>query len=245
MEDVIIVRAPSERTQDVVDSSISVEEAEIDALLTEAEMRLREKAVASSKGLRNRNTTLSKLDPHISTQPYIKTSTDGTVTITEHARKASDSAGKREKRTTLPLLRVDDPVEVKKALKEKRDKTAGPNWYNLPKPAILTSEAKRDLQMIKLRGVLDPHKHFKGSDSKPGELPKYFQMGTIVEGPTEFYSARINRKDRKKSIVEDLLASRESKSRFKKKYDEIQAKKRSGKKEWYKKLREKRKGGRK
>jgi len=70
-------------------------------------------------------------------------------------------------------------------------------------------------------------------------------MGTIIEGPTEFYSARINKKDRKKSMVDEILASRESKSRFKKKYDEIQARKKSGKKEWYKKMKEKRKGGRK
>lgn len=32
------------------------------------------------------------------------------------------------------------------------------------------------------------------------------QVGTVVEGPGEFYSARIPRKQRKRTIVEELLA---------------------------------------
>lgn len=104
----------------------------------------------------------------------------------------------------------------------------------------MTPQIKREIQMIKLRNVLDPHKHFKKDDSR--ELPKYFQMGTIVEGSTEFHSARINRKDRKKSFVDEIMSSKDNRARFTKKYNEIQVAKRSGKKGFYNKMKAKRRG---
>jgi hypothetical protein len=32
------------------------------------------------------------------------------------------------------------------------------------------------------------------------------QVGTVIEGPGEYYSSRIPKKDRKKTLVEELLA---------------------------------------
>lgn len=65
-------------------------------------------------------------------------------------------------------------------------------------------------------------------------------MGTIIEGPTEFFSARLSNKDRKRTLVEDVLASENASGRFKAKYGEIQASKTSGKKQFYKNLKAKR-----
>lgn len=48
----------------------------------------------------------------------------------------------------------------------------------------LTPELKRELQMIRMRGALDPKRFYRTSDMKK-ELPKYFQRGTIVEGTGE------------------------------------------------------------
>jgi Fcf2 pre-rRNA processing len=59
-------------------------------------------------------------------------------------------------------------------------------------------------------------------------------MGTIVESPTEFFSARIKKKDRKETIVQELLADQKSRDYFKRKYNEIQDKAGSGGKKWYK-----------
>lgn len=42
MTDTIIVRAPGQSLADTMDPSVSIEDAEIDALLTEAETRMRE-----------------------------------------------------------------------------------------------------------------------------------------------------------------------------------------------------------
>jgi hypothetical protein len=124
-------------------------------------------------------------------------------------------------------------------LKEKKA-TAGSDWYNLPR-TDLTPQLKQDLQLLKMRGVLDPHRHFKKENSKSG-VPAFSQVGTVVEGPTEYYNGRINNKDRKKTFVEEVLAQEEETGRFKRKYNEIQTVKTSGKKGFYKALKAKRTG---
>lgn len=102
----------------------------------------------------------------------------------------------------------------------------------------LTPELKRDLQLIKMRGVLDPHRHYKKDNSA---FPEYSQVGTIIEGNADYFSSRLSNKERKRTIAEEVMADGSSRKRFKNKYEEIQIKKRSGKKEFYKKLKQQRK----
>jgi hypothetical protein len=66
-------------------------------------------------------------------------------------------------------------------------------------------------------------------------------MGTIVESPTEFFSARIKKKDRKETIVEELLADQKTRDYFKRRYNEIQDKSASGGKKWYRQQQERKK----
>lgn len=124
-------------------------------------------------------------------------------------------------------------------LQEKKA-TAGKDWFNMPRTE-LTPELRRDLQLLKMRNVLDPKKFFKKMDSK-ADVPAFSQVGTIIEGPTEHFSARINNRDRKKTFVEEVLAHEAETGRFKKKYNDIQRAKTSGKKAFYKSLKAKRKG---
>lgn len=74
-------------------------------------------------------------------------------------------------------------------------------------------------------------------------MPEFSQVGTIIEGPTEYFSARLSNKERKRTFVEEVLAGESSTQKFKSKYNEIQSKKTSGKKAHYKKLKEQRRGG--
>lgn len=99
----------------------------------------------------------------------------------------------------------------------------------------LTPELKRDLQLLKMRNVLDPHRHYKKDNGKM-RPPEYSQVGTIVEGPTEYFSSRINNKDRKRTFVDEVLSNEKDTGRFKKKYGDIQVNKTSGKKAYYKAL---------
>lgn len=92
-----------------------------------------------------------------------------------------------------------------------------------------------------MRSVLDPKRHYKKENGK-AKPPEFSQVGTVIEGPTEFFSARINRKDRKRTFVEEALATERETKRFKSKYNELQSAKRSGKKSFYRKLRAQRTG---
>jgi len=75
------------------------------------------------------------------------------------------------------------------------------------------------------------------------QAPEYSQVGTILEGPTEFFTGRIENKKRKRTFVEEVLAGEQETGRFKRKYGELQDKKTSGKKAFYKALKAKRKNG--
>jgi len=99
----------------------------------------------------------------------------------------------------------------------------------------LTPQLKKDLQLLRMRGVLDPKQHWR-KDTRRDFVPAFSQVGTLVEGPTEYYSARLTRKERKRTIVEEVLGSTDTNAKFKTRYNDIQTRKMSGKKGFYKKL---------
>lgn len=105
---------------------------------------------------------------------------------------------------------------------------------------MVTPELKRDLQLLRMRSVLDPKRHYKKDNSRKSEIPEFSQIGTIIEGPTEYFTARLSNKERKRTFVEDVLAGEKQSQRFKTKYNAIQAAKTSGKKDHYKALKAKR-----
>lgn len=114
-------------------------------------------------------------------------------------------------------------------------------WFDLPK-TDLTPALKRDLQLLKMRGVLDPHRHYKKDNGKM-QAPEFSRVGTITEGATEFFGGRIENKKRKRTFVEEVLAGEHETGRFKRKYNDVQAKKSSGKKAFYKNVKAQRKSG--
>ncbi|KAL0603804.1 Deoxynucleotidyltransferase terminal-interacting protein 2 [Plecturocebus cupreus] len=71
----------------------------------------------------------------------------------------------------------------------------------------ITDELKNDLKALKMRASMDPKRFYKKND-RDG-FPKYFQIGTIVDNPADFYHSRIPKKQRKRTIVEELLADSE------------------------------------
>lgn len=124
-----------------------------------------------------------------------------------------------------------DQRQARKLAQKNVKESAGKNWFNMPAPT-LTPELKRDLQLLKLRNVIDPKQHFKKNDTKG--IPKFFQVGRVVEGPTEFYSARLTKKEQKQTFADELLSNPTLKSYRKRKYMEIQEQKEQGGKNFYK-----------
>lgn len=114
---------------------------------------------------------------------------------------------------------------IKLRRKEERSKTKGPGWFGLPAPEM-TDELKHDLEVLRMRHVLDPKRFYKKNDLK--DLPKYFQVGTVMDSPADFYHARVPKKDRKQTMVEELLADAEFRRFNKKKYSEAMARQQQG-----------------
>ncbi|XP_067662713.1 deoxynucleotidyltransferase terminal-interacting protein 2-like [Haliotis asinina] len=129
-----------------------------------------------------------------------------------------------EKKETIPS-HEEGFRRKQKERKKAREQTKGRGWYNMP-IGELTEEKKNDLIALKMRRALDPKRFYKGDDIKG--LPKYFQFGTVVEDPSEFYSARIPKKQQKTSIVEELMADAEFRKYNKRKYAEVQELKAKG-----------------
>ncbi|EPY53382.1 rRNA processing protein Fcf2 [Schizosaccharomyces cryophilus OY26] len=146
-----------------------------------------------------------------------------------------DESSSIEEPTTLnPHVPAPGITKKKKAVKD----TAGGDWFDMP-ATELTESVKRDIQLLKMRNVLDPKRHYRRENAK--QMPKYFQTGTVIEGPQDYFSSRIPTRERKSTITDELVNDTERRGYFKKKYLEIQKSKMSGRKGQYKKLKERRK----
>ncbi|KAK5942185.1 dTDP-fucopyranose mutase [Knufia obscura] len=216
----------------------------IEELLKEAETRLRAKA--GLEPISANDDVLALDSTNVASQkrihfPKLEHNLDRNSYLKNHngiAKASPDLMVPAEQRKMADGLRaVAKESDTNKKVNDQTD--AGSEWFNLPKTE-LTTALKRDLQLIEMRNVLDPHRHYK-KNSRKGKVPTFSQVGTVIEGPTEWYSGRINRKDRTKNFVEAEMRNEAQTGRFKRKYGEIQDAKTSGKKAHYKKLQEKRK----
>ena len=133
------------------------------------------------------------------------------------------------KKVNASSIQVLPSASERKALKQKNKSkdTAGSAWFDLP-ATPLTPELEKDLKVLSMRGALD-RKHFYRGGEQPGKS-KYFHVGTVVDSAAGFYSDRLPKKLRPKSIVDTLLKDEESKAYYKKKFNDLQVKYKSGRK---------------
>uniref|UniRef100_A0A0B7BPQ8 Fcf2 pre-rRNA processing C-terminal domain-containing protein n=1 Tax=Arion vulgaris TaxID=1028688 RepID=A0A0B7BPQ8_9EUPU len=116
---------------------------------------------------------------------------------------------------------------LKRDRKAEKAKDLGKKWFGMKAPDV-DSKLKNDMDLIRMRSVLDPKRFYKHQDRKA--LPKYFQMGTVVDEGTDFYSSRLTKKQRKQTLVEELMADANVRQYNKKKYAELQQKMRGKRK---------------
>ncbi|RDD44366.1 rRNA-processing protein fcf2 [Trichoplax sp. H2] len=83
--------------------------------------------------------------------------------------------------------------------------------------ATLTPEMEADLEILKMRHVLDPKRHYKTVLRNP---PKLFQMARIVKTPKGLFSSQFRKSDR--MSVEDFLVDTKFRKYCTKKFMEIQ-----------------------
>ncbi|KAL4634901.1 deoxynucleotidyltransferase terminal-interacting protein 2 isoform X1 [Arapaima gigas] len=122
-----------------------------------------------------------------------------------------------EKKDAVPPYK-ESTKKLKLKRREEREKTTGDGWFNMKAPEM-TQELQNDLRALKMRSAMDPKRFYKKNDQEG--FPKYLQMGTVVECPLDFYHSRIPKKQRKRTIVEELLADAEFRNYNKKKFREI------------------------
>lgn len=67
----------------------------------------------------------------------------------------------------------------------------------------------------------------------PDKIGTVVGTGTVIEGPTEYKSARLSRRERKQSVLEEVLADKQLRDYNKKTFHTIQAEK-SNKRKAYK-----------
>ncbi|KAI9744299.1 MAG: hypothetical protein M1818_002451 [Claussenomyces sp. TS43310] len=206
----------------------SLTDEQIQTLLRRAESRLRQSESSLSEppqASSSLSTSLPKLNVG-SLQPSIDLAKGVARVDPSYLRKQQDHGLAGQVRTV-------EPESVRKQrLKQEKQATAGPNWFNLPQ-TNLTPELKRDLQLLRLRSVLDPKRHYKKEDTRAAP-PAFSQVGTVIESPAEYFSARLPNKQRKRTFADEVLAVEAGNNRFKSAYAKVQADKTSGKKAYYK-----------
>ncbi|KAL4912283.1 Fcf2 pre-rRNA processing-domain-containing protein [Aspergillus aurantiobrunneus] len=220
------------------DNIVNLTDGDIQQLLTEAERRLRKDTGKPANDL----TTLDRPEQALPHMPKLSSGSS----LGPYVRQNNDLAVINTTRTIDPMVNngkqsLTSEQKAPKSAPKKNKPTAGADWFDLPKTE-LTPDLKRDLQLLRMRSILDPKRHYKKENGK-AQLPKYSEVGTIIEGPTEFFSGRISKRDRKKTFVEEALVLEKETKRFETRYNDVQYGKRSGKKSFYNNLRAKRKTG--
>ncbi|KAF9147352.1 hypothetical protein BG015_011031 [Linnemannia schmuckeri] len=231
--------------EEQLDSAESKDESEeeedddedLDALLVKAQASLKRKAMFEE----NSNEPMFNF-PKLQTglkdkNVYIKQE-NGRAKVTVDNVVVVDKGNKAGNRSALETCEVNmnaEKVHISKRQKqEEREKTTGKKWFDMPQQ-VLTPELRRDLQILKLRNVLDPKRFYKREEKGKPRFPKYFQVGTIIEGNTEFYSSRLSKKERATTITGEVMKDIAGRDYYKRKFDEIQVAKQSGGKKFNKK----------
>lgn len=113
--------------------------------------------------------------------------------------------------------------QIKKQRREENLKTTGKDWFDMQAPEM-TPELKEDLKALQLKSVIDPSRFYKKSDAK--KLPKFFQVGRIVENITDGKKHRLRKSEVKNRLAEEILEADLAKNYTLRKFEELQGKRR-------------------
>ncbi|KAJ1656304.1 dTDP-fucopyranose mutase [Dispira simplex] len=221
-----------------------VNETELSSLLSQARTALATASGTedSSKAQDDQNPLLihaMQLHNTMSSDLYIQTKgknapvtlANGGVATKENCNRAGKLVGSSDAYDVIMNHDMTNAELVKKPLASQEARKKTQEWFTMEIP-IMTPELKQDLQLLSLRGALDQTRFHK-RDKKRLTIPTEFQMGTVIEAPHEFYSARLTQKERKSTVVDQIMADTKVKSYLKRKVEEIGVNRKSGNKSWY------------
>lgn len=106
----------------------------------------------------------------------------------------------------------------KKQLCQQRNRSLS-QWFDMPRVEELTKEMEKDLTALKMRRVWNPKQFYKkssqisaGNDGMVDERSKYFQIGTVQETASDYYSGRLTKRQRKQTILDELMSDAQLKA---------------------------------
>ncbi|KAJ7175767.1 Fcf2 pre-rRNA processing-domain-containing protein [Mycena filopes] len=175
------------------------------------------------------------LDPGVLPTPYFtlgKRKHDPSVIRdpdVELAEKASTSYVVPAPPIPPPELTKSGKPLTKRERKALKNKTAGPDWFDLPAPAEADlPRMYREVEALRLRNHLDPKRFYRkeeGEGKGIKGLPKHFAIGTIITATTPFGTPsgdNLTRSNRKRTLVDELVDDAEAKRYAKRKFDDLQ-----------------------
>jgi hypothetical protein len=101
------------------------------------------------------------------------------------------------------------------------DDSTGEGWFNM-KSSTMTSQLKRDIQILNLRKALNPTQHYK--EAKIGK--KHVQYGTVIETHYNRFGTGLGRKP--KALVDQLLQDSQFSKQLHSKFLSIQQRRQMG-----------------
>jgi Fcf2 pre-rRNA processing len=93
-------------------------------------------------------------------------------------------------------------------------------WFQ-ERSTPVTDQVKKDLQLLRNRNYLDPKRFYKSNDP----VGKFVQVGTVIEGSSEFYSSRLTKKQRRTNLLDEVLADADTSRYAQDKYKKMQREK--------------------
>ena len=148
-----------------------------------------------------------------------KKSKQGAAFVVESTFQKSNSIESAQASSNLYALDGGGAGSLKKH-KEVHAKTLGKGWFDIA-PAKLDEGLRADMKVVQMRNYLDPKRFYKN----PDKMKSVIGVGTVVEGPEEFTTQRMTKKERKQTLVGEILADKKIKDYTKRKYGEIQKEK--------------------
>lgn len=153
--------------------------------------------------LKGANKNLNKIDEGVDELTTYRNRKDSVSAIQKNSKVYSDDS------IAAPPL---------KPPKEEKKKTLGKGWFDMA-PMELDDKARRDIKILRLRNFIDPKRFYKN----PDKMKSVIGMGTVIEGSTEYTSARLTNKERKQSLIEEILHDPLAKGYTRKAFNSIQS----------------------
>jgi hypothetical protein len=71
-------------------------------------------------------------------------------------------------------------------------------------PTPMSSQLASDIAVVRNRQYLNPNRFYKSSDLSKSKNP-VIQLGTVIEGNTEYRASRLTKKERRTNITDEFM----------------------------------------